>query len=199
MTYASAPGKIVLWGEYAVLTGAPAGVMALSNRASIRMKPSADKRWHFDSKGFFSKPASCPSDQLPNTPQSTFVSLILAHWGYTSLAQCSAPLRVTTDSSAFFAANQKLGLGSSAAVCTATYRALCEPHPALPRTQRSDDIASQLAGRQGQRTRCRQYLAWRSDPLSTGQRATRRMASRPLLAGGLERHKRQDNRSHHAL
>lgn len=126
MTYASAPGKIVLWGEYAVLTGAPAGVMALSNRASIRMKPSADKRWHFDSKGFFSEPASCPSNQLPNTPQSTFVSLILTHWGYTSLAQCSAPLRVTTDSSAFFAANKKLGLGSSAAVCTATYRALCE-------------------------------------------------------------------------
>ena len=28
MTYASAPGKIVLWGEYAVLTGAAAGVMA---------------------------------------------------------------------------------------------------------------------------------------------------------------------------
>ena len=26
MTYASAPGKIVLWGEYAVLTGAAAGV-----------------------------------------------------------------------------------------------------------------------------------------------------------------------------
>lgn len=125
MTYVSAPGKIVLWGEYAVLTGAAAGVMALSNRASIRMEPSADKRWHFESKGFFCEPASCPSDELPNSPQSTFLRLILAHWGYRSLAECSTPLHITTDSSPFFAANQKLGLGSSAAVCTATYRALC--------------------------------------------------------------------------
>ena len=132
MTYASAPGKIVLWGEYAVLTGAPAGVMALSNLAKVCIEPSKDEYWHFRSAGFVSEPASCPSNQLPNTPQSTFVSLILAHWGYRSLAQCSAPLRITTDSSAFFAGNQKLGLGSSAAVCTATYRALCELTQRLP-------------------------------------------------------------------
>ena len=64
MTYASAPGKIVLWGEYAVLTGAAAGVMALSNRASIRMEPSADKRWHFESKGFFCEPAGSQKNPL---------------------------------------------------------------------------------------------------------------------------------------
>ena len=40
MTYASAPGKIVVWGEYAVLTGAPAGVMALSSRATVWTDPT---------------------------------------------------------------------------------------------------------------------------------------------------------------
>lgn len=139
MTYASAPGKIVLWGEYAVLTGAPAGVMALSNRATIRLEPSPDEHWHFDSEGFVTESASCPSDQLPSSPQSLFVRLILAHWGYRSLAECATPLRITTDSSAFFAANQKLGLGSSAAVCTATYRALCEL------TQHSPELSDAMA------------------------------------------------------
>ena len=139
MIHASAPGKIVLWGEYAVLAGAPAGVMALSSRATIRMAASPDARWYFDSEGFAAEPASCPSDQLPNSPQSAFVRLILAHWGYRSLAECSAPLEVTTDSSAFFVANQKLGLGSSAAVCTATYRALCQL------TQRTPDLNEAMA------------------------------------------------------
>ena len=139
MIHASAPGKIVLWGEYAVLADAPAGVMALSSRATIRMAPSPDEHWYFDSEGFVSEPASCPSDQLPNSPQSAFVRLILAHWGYRSLAECSAPLEVTTDSSAFFVANQKLGLGSSAAVCTATYRALCQL------AQRTPDLNEAMA------------------------------------------------------
>ena len=35
-------------------------------------------------------------------------------------------MRVHTDSSAFFQNSQKLGLGSSAAVCAATYLLLCE-------------------------------------------------------------------------
>ena len=133
MIHESAPGKIVLWGEYAVLAGAPAGVMALSNRATIRMAPSPDEHWHFHSEGFVTEPARCPSDQLPSNPQSTFVRLILARWGYRSLAECANPLSITADSSAFFAAGEKLGLGSSAAVCAATYCALCEltQHSAL--------------------------------------------------------------------
>ena len=139
MTYASAPGKIVLWGEYAVLTGAPAGVMALSNRAKVWTEPSPDNNWRFRSEGFVAAPASCPGDQLPDNPQSAFVRLILTHWGYRSLADCCAPQSVTTDSSAFYEAEQKLGLGSSAAVCTATYRILCEL------TQRTPELSEVMA------------------------------------------------------
>ncbi len=139
MTYASAPGKIVVWGEYAVLTGAPAGVMALSSRATVWTDPSPDNNWHFRSEGFATAPASCPGDQLPDDPQSAFLRLILAHWGYRTLADCSTPLSMTTDSSAFYAAEQKLGLGSSAAVCTATYRILCEL------TQRNPEISEVMA------------------------------------------------------
>lgn len=126
MSVASAPGKIVLWGEYAVLAGAPAGVLALNNLAEVRFTPSSDTNWHFSSQGFVSEPTACDENTLPESPQSNFIRLILSHWGCTSLAQCSTPLDISIDSTAFFAHQQKLGLGSSAAVCVATYRALCE-------------------------------------------------------------------------
>ena len=126
MTQASAPGKIVLWGEYAVLAGAPAGVLALNTYANVTAAPSPDNRWHFSSAGFNANPASCDSQDLPTQPAAGFVGAILEHWQITSLHQCADPLSIHTDSSAFFAGSQKLGLGSSAAVCTATYSLLCE-------------------------------------------------------------------------
>ena len=39
---ASAPGKLVLLGEYAVLEGAPALVMAINRRARVRMTAQSD-------------------------------------------------------------------------------------------------------------------------------------------------------------
>ena len=35
MIKTTAPGKIVLWGEYAVLAGCAAGVMALNTQATV--------------------------------------------------------------------------------------------------------------------------------------------------------------------
>ena len=40
----SAPGKAVVWGEYAVLEGAPALVMAVNRYATARVEP-ADGQW----------------------------------------------------------------------------------------------------------------------------------------------------------
>ncbi|PWB77097.1 MAG: hypothetical protein C3F15_03920 [Holophagae bacterium] len=41
----SAPGKLVLLGEYAVLHGAPAVVMAVDRRARVELAPSSDELW----------------------------------------------------------------------------------------------------------------------------------------------------------
>ena len=126
MITAVAPGKIVLWGEYAVLAGAPSAVMALNTYAKVTAQPRQQDTWRFASLGFDTDPVYSPKDSLPSCPSGIFVEHILAHWGCTSLAECCAPLSLSTDSSAFFHGQQKLGLGSSAAVCTATYRLLCE-------------------------------------------------------------------------
>lgn len=126
MTQASAPGKIVLWGEYAVLAGAPASVLALNTYANVTAALSPDNRWHFSSAGFNANPASCEPRELPRQPAAGFISAILEHWEVTSLNECASPMSIHTDSSAFFAGSQKLGLGSSAAICTATYLLLCE-------------------------------------------------------------------------
>ena len=42
----SAPGKLILTGEYAVLDGAPGLAMAINRRARVRLEPSQDKAWH---------------------------------------------------------------------------------------------------------------------------------------------------------
>ena len=77
MTQTSAPGKFVLWGEYAVLAGAPAGVLALNTSANVTVAPSPDNRWHFSSAGFKANPASCKPEELPEHPAAGFVKAIL--------------------------------------------------------------------------------------------------------------------------
>ena len=52
MIKTTAPGKVVLWGEYAVLAGAAAGVMALNTPATVAASRSTDDAWHFSSQGF---------------------------------------------------------------------------------------------------------------------------------------------------
>ncbi|MDH5619728.1 MAG: hypothetical protein OEZ11_14015, partial [Gammaproteobacteria bacterium] len=49
---ASAPGKIVLSGEYAVLFGAPAICMAVNRRAFARVADSDDRECHVTTPGF---------------------------------------------------------------------------------------------------------------------------------------------------
>ena len=70
MIKTTAPGKIVLWGEYAVLAGAAAGVMALNTPATVAASRSTDDEWHFSSQGFKepnphpARPTNCPRIQL---------------------------------------------------------------------------------------------------------------------------------------
>lgn len=140
----SAPGKVVLWGEYAVLAGAPAMIMAIDRYARVSVSPSQDSDWHFTTAGWHSQPIACPPNQLPTGAAANFVSLVLEHWGLKSLAALNAGAccAINSDSGKFFAdarhaqtdgrraANPKdtalkLGIGSSAAICNASYVALC--------------------------------------------------------------------------
>lgn len=149
MSSASAPGKIVLWGEYAVLAGAPAAVMAVNSRATVSARPSHDEHWHFTSVGFDSDPETVSAQYLPEGLGSTFVRAILQHWQSPSLTHCSTPLNITTDSSDFFSGDRKLGLGSSAAVCTATYQLLCQITGRTPSLQESLAIHRNWQGGKG--------------------------------------------------
>ena len=123
----SAPGKVVLFGEYAVLTGAPATVMAVNARTQVYLTPSPDRQWHFTSEGFSSVPVICPDSQLPNHASASFTAAILRHWGCEALSDLACdPWCIHTDTAPFYYRSKKLGLGSSAAACTATYCALAQ-------------------------------------------------------------------------
>lgn len=117
----SAPGKIVLWGEYAVLAGAPAAVMAVNRRALVLLERTQGTR-QFTSQGFLTPGIHKASSTFSNAPAAAIAETILRLWGYNELPE---NLAVHSDSRAFHdARGNKLGLGSSAAVCTATYIAL---------------------------------------------------------------------------
>jgi phosphomevalonate kinase len=109
MFVARAPGKLVALGEYAVLDGAPAVVLALDRYAEASIAPSADALCRLTTRAA----AEEQSAFAPGTPSGA---------GLVDLVAAAAPqLKWTAaiDSQAFFLGNAKLGLGSSAAVLTA--------------------------------------------------------------------------------
>jgi phosphomevalonate kinase len=96
---ASAPGKIVLSGEYAVLFGAPAVCMAVKRRAIATVADSVDGECHVTTPGF--------------TGEDSF-GVVDAVYGD------SRPARtIDLDSRAFSKDDRKLGIGSSAALTVA--------------------------------------------------------------------------------
>jgi phosphomevalonate kinase len=108
---ARAPGKLVILGEYAVLSGAPALVMAVDRYARARIEPSADRRTHFEARlaerTQVSVAAGAPTGYA-------LVDCVLASWR----APRVPPWTGSLDSAEFFVGGAKLGLGSSgAALC----------------------------------------------------------------------------------
>ena len=122
----TAPGKAVLWGEYAVLAGAPAAIMAVNATAQVSIEVHKDHTWQFSSAGFDSPSVSVQGTTLPSAPTASFTTAILQHWGVQRLSDLCTGMSLHTDSSDFFSNGYKLGLGSSAAVCNATYAGLCQ-------------------------------------------------------------------------
>ena len=96
---ASAPGKIVLSGEYAVLFGAPAICMAVTRRAVATVADSADGDCHVTTPGF--------------TGEGAF-AVVDAVYGDTRPAR-----NIDLDTRAFSRDGQKVGIGSSAALTVA--------------------------------------------------------------------------------
>lgn len=135
----NAPGKLVLWGEYAVLVGARAGVLAVDRFARCEVTTSDDSSvWQITTKGFTSDPISLNADWFASeqAPKVSHPGALLWHAARANqwLPQNGATLHI--DSSAFYQGQVKLGLGSSAAVCTALTHLCAElsaPEP-LPTT-----------------------------------------------------------------
>ena len=109
MLVARAPGKLVALGEYAVLDGAPAVVLALDRYAEVTVEESADGVCRLTTRS-----ANVVERRFaPGEPSgAALVDLVAA-------AAPGLAWTATIDSQAFFAGDAKLGLGSSAAVLTA--------------------------------------------------------------------------------
>ena len=101
---ASAPGKIVLAGEYAVLWGAPAVCMAVDRRAVVTAGPAADGECRVTTPGFGGPDRFRIVD---------------------AVTQGARPPRdIVLDTSAFMSGGRKTGIGSSAALTVALLAAL---------------------------------------------------------------------------
>ena len=108
----SAPGKLVVAGEYGVVEGMPAVVAAVDRRARVAVEPA--ETW-----SFAFEPGAAPVS-IPEA--SSFVRAcferVEASWGL------PGPHALTADTRAFAGAGGKYGLGSSAAVSVALVSAL---------------------------------------------------------------------------
>ncbi|HEX7324572.1 MAG TPA: hypothetical protein VF292_04350 [Rhodanobacteraceae bacterium] len=138
---ASAPGKLVLLGEYAVLEGAPALVLAVDRRASVTLTPSGTGDWAIVSPTLRMEARLRVADGTAAWTgaaplELAWIATLLARWPHTPGV---APQRVELQSDAFYLEHAgqrvKLGLGSSAALTVALLGALHAldgtPQPAL--------------------------------------------------------------------
>lgn len=124
---ASAPGKAVLSGEYAVLRGAPAVSMAVSRRAIVSVMP-ADTGWHRVSAPGYSATEGrfVTEGNVPRWLQgANEYRLVDAAWRALRKTD-SGFLSIELDSRAFFdsGSGSKVGLGSSAALTVALTAAM---------------------------------------------------------------------------
>lgn len=122
MIAAFAPGKVVLWGEYAVLAGAPALVQAVDRYAHCRIAGGGDA-WRFSAAGHSSAEATIERERLlaPEAPDPNSIWAIAWHvLRALEVSELPPGAAVDFDTAAFsLPQTGKLGLGSSAALCTA--------------------------------------------------------------------------------
>jgi phosphomevalonate kinase len=145
---ARAPGKLVVLGEYAVLTGAPALVFAVDRvcTATVDVSSEADCRLESGLAEWAERRFA-----LGGPSGAALVDLIVAQ----APGTVPAPWAGRLDSRAFFAGKRKLGLGSSAAAVCAFGAAWCRytgqtgPDNELPALVRLIDWHRALQGGKG--------------------------------------------------
>ncbi len=119
---ASAPGKIVLCGEYAVLDGAPAICMAVDRRARASVFDIDGDVSRVTAAGYTSKVGQFESAEngIRWLDGRDLFGIVESVWRAAGLAHTNA-LAIDLETSGFFdpATQQKIGIGSSAAITVA--------------------------------------------------------------------------------
>jgi phosphomevalonate kinase len=126
----SAPGKLFLTGEYAVLAGAPAILTAVDRRVHVTVEESDSCSWRLRAPNLGIENLDLDTDgRLPagldpllHAQLRLFDDVREAVLSRSSVM--SRPLAISIDTDAFSRGGHKLGLGSSAAVATALSAAL---------------------------------------------------------------------------
>ncbi|NIL94861.1 MAG: hypothetical protein GTO71_10600 [Woeseiaceae bacterium] len=129
MIEASAPGKVVLSGEYAVLNGAPAICMAVNRRAMVTINTTADDYHVVTAPGHVEGPRRfLVRDRVFGWLDSSDEFELLEHVWRAAGIDRSGGLELRLDTSAFLdpAHAWKTGIGSSAALSVALAYALHE-------------------------------------------------------------------------
>lgn len=120
---ASAPGKLFILGEYAVLHGAPATLAAVDARAWIRIHPAEDGEWRINapdvdvSQLVLNSDGSLPATATADTRRAlkVFDAVRMTIAETVNLPPCS----IDIDTAGFAGQAGKLGIGGSAAIASA--------------------------------------------------------------------------------
>ena len=146
MILGRAPGKVVLWGEYAVLAGAPAAVLAVNRHALCKAEKSPTHR--FAARGF-AAPAvefECPPPHPPRgRPAALLAWHVLEAVGWAPVG----PASFLFDTEAFYHRGRKFGLGSSAALCVAIEGLCAHLAGEKPNFERAREAHRRFQGGQG--------------------------------------------------
>lgn len=124
----SAPGKLFVLGEYAVLHGAPAVLAAVDARARVNLWAAADNQWRIDAPDIGIHQVTLEArGALPkklNAAQRRGLRVFDAVRATLSATTRLPPLHIAIDTAGFAGTAGKLGIGSSAAVAVALTGAL---------------------------------------------------------------------------
>jgi len=149
----SAPGKLVLLGEYAVLFGHPAVVMAVNRRARVDLRAAEGETWSVAAPGLAELPTAFNLDrdrgfqwrepETEATARPILVERVVGSLVASKVIDPEAlpPASITLDTRGFFQSTAggsvKLGLGSSAALTVALTEAF---HHWSPEGARSSEV-----------------------------------------------------------
>ena len=138
----SAPGKLVISGEYAVLAGAPALVAAVDRRVTCTLSTRNSGGWRFASTGF-DDDRTISKDEVFAAPSTTIPGIVRR-----SIAEPDAPehIEVRIDSTPCYRDGVKLGVGSSAATVTAVATAFGVMAGGAPRLTDLYDLHADFQG-----------------------------------------------------